>query len=133
MFSRRKYTKLLIVDDNEGLRSLLAYMLKRREFEVDEAANGKEALKKIYKNKPDIILLDAMMPEMNGFELCRHLRKDKETYDISIIFCTAVDTKDASKEDVTFDDYIEKPFSVEKLCEKIDRLIKRRKSTHPET
>ena len=81
MFSSKKYTKLLVVDDNEGLRGLLAYMLKRREFKVEEAANGKEALKKIYKNKPDIIILDAMMPEMNGFELCRCLREDKETHE----------------------------------------------------
>ena len=131
MFSSKKYTKLLVVDDNEGLRGLLAYMLKRREFKVEEAANGKEALKKIYKNKPDIIILDAMMPEMNGFELCRCLREDKETHDISIIFCTALDRKDASKENITFDDYIEKPFSVEKLCQKINRLIKKRESARP--
>lgn len=124
MFAGKKRVKLLVADDSETFRSLLSYMLSRRKFIVEEASNGREALDKICKNKPDIIILDVMMPEMNGIELCKRLRENKETRDIPVIFCTAANMEGIFDKEVIFDDYVEKPFSIDKLCEKIDRLVK---------
>jgi DNA-binding response OmpR family regulator len=133
MFARRECMKLLVVDDSERFRNLLSYMLNIRGFMVDQARNGKLALDKIRKSKPDIIILDAMMPEMDGFELCRILKKDKDTRDIYIIFCTALGKREIDDKDITFDDYIEKPFPVEKLCRKIDKLIKKKEKAGPKS
>ncbi|MBU1121804.1 MAG: response regulator, partial [Candidatus Omnitrophica bacterium] len=82
-----------------------------------------EALEKVAESKPDIILLDGLMPGMDGFQTCRHLRENPETKDVSIIFCSATHIEEVKKRKVAVDAYLEKPFSIEKLCEKIDEIL----------
>lgn len=92
----KKNPYILVVDDNAGTRHLIIRMLKRVGMEVEEASNGKEAIEKIQQRMPTIILLDLMMPIMDGFQVVEHLRHSKEWKHIPIIIITA---KDLTKED----------------------------------
>jgi CheY-like chemotaxis protein len=87
--------KVLIVDDKESVREALKSGLSRKNvFVVEEAENGKEALEKLARNKPDIILLDVTMPVMDGFQTYRELRENQETKNIPVIFLSARPYKD---------------------------------------
>ncbi|HEX9027715.1 MAG TPA: response regulator, partial [Anaerolineales bacterium] len=103
--------KILIVDDDPALSEILALKLTPSGFKVLTANTGREALKKAYENKPDLIVLDVMMPEMDGWETCQRLR---ELSDVPILMLTAK----ASEEDVVrgfqlgADDYVKKPFNL---------------------
>jgi len=81
---------VLIVDDEEQNRTLLRDPLEARGYEIDEAENGMQALQKIASRPPDVILLDLMMPKMDGFEVCRRLRKDAKTTHLPILMITAL-------------------------------------------
>jgi adenylate cyclase len=81
---------VLVVDDEEQNRTLLRDPLEARGYEVEEAENGMQALQKIATRPPDVILLDLMMPKMDGFEVCRHLRKDAKTAHLPILMITAL-------------------------------------------
>jgi adenylate cyclase len=81
---------VLVVDDEEHNRTLLRDQLEIRGYEVDEAENGMQALQKIAARQPDVVLLDLMMPKMDGFEVCRHLRKDPRTAHLPILMVTAL-------------------------------------------
>src|ERR1700730_398603 len=81
---------VLVVDDEEQNRTLLRDPLEARGYEVEEAENGMQALQKIAVRPPDVILLDLMMPKMDGFEVCRRLRKDAKTSHIPILMITAL-------------------------------------------
>ena len=87
---------ILIVEDDEVTRDMLRKSLESNDYNVREAVNGKQALKKIEENKPGLILLDLMMPEMDGFEFSELLRQRKEWLDIPVVVITA---KDLTKED----------------------------------
>ena len=86
----RAHGFVLVVDDEEQNRVLLRDPLEVRGYEVEEAENGLQALQKIAARPPDVILLDLMMPKMNGFEVCRHLRKDAKTAHLPILLITAL-------------------------------------------
>src|SRR5947207_3861917 len=81
--------KILIVDDDPDILEFLSYNLKKEGYEIRTAANGRLALKEAEKFLPDIILLDVMMPEMDGIETCRLLRENPDFKDVYIIFLTA--------------------------------------------
>src|SRR5688572_20110939 len=81
---------VLIVDDEEHNRTLLRDPLEARGYKVEEAENGLLALQKIAANPPDVVLLDVMMPKMDGFEVCRHLRKFVKTTHLPILMVTAL-------------------------------------------
>jgi DNA-binding response OmpR family regulator len=115
--------KILIVDDDSNARKMLNYTLTRRGYRVEEAGNGREALEKIAEDKPDIILLDAMMPIMDGFKTCRRLRANPDTRNIPIIFCTGTHIDKVKEGKIKVDDYMEKPLSIDKLCKKIDKIL----------
>ena len=119
---KKKVRKVLVVDDSTAVRELFNVLLSRSNFIVSEAENGKEALKKIIRNKPDMIILDITMPRMNGFELSRQLRKRSGTKDIPIIFCTAKREEELFSYKTDIDNYIKKPFSVEELWNKINSI-----------
>ena len=87
---------ILIVEDDETTRDMLRKSLETNEYKVRSAINGKEALEKIQSSKPGLILLDLMMPEMDGFEFAERLRENKEWLDIPVVVITA---KDLTKED----------------------------------
>lgn len=113
---------VLIVDDNSKNLRILAEMLDSREYKIAMAKTGAKALKFIHKKKPDIVLLDIMMPEMDGFEVCRKLKGDTETREIPVIFISAlVGTDDKLKGfDIGGVDYITKPFRKEEVLARVN-------------
>ncbi len=113
-----KESKILVVDDNEFNIHLIASILKGK-YNVNVAMNGKDAIKMVQKDKPDIILLDVMMPEMDGYEVCRRLKSDYTTKDIPVIFLTALSEESDEMKglDLGAVDYIVKPVNP-KLVEK---------------
>jgi two-component system alkaline phosphatase synthesis response regulator PhoP len=121
--------KILLVDDEENIRKLVHYNLILDGYDVIMAVNGKEGLEKAIQEKPDLILLDIMMPEMDGLEVCSRLKKNPETRDIPIFMLSAKgqmqDLEDAY--DVGADNYITKPFDVDKLSETIQFKLKKLK------
>ncbi len=108
---------VLVVDDESETRWLLHLMLRPAGFKVYEARDGREALEKINQNRPDVVLLDLMMPGMNGIDVCKHLRSDPETADLPIIMLTVRTDAAAVREGVQtgMTRYITKPVPREEL------------------
>jgi type IV pilus assembly protein PilB len=117
---------ILCVDDDEVTRRLLERLLENAGFDTLTAKNGEEALVKVNKRKPDIILLDIMMPEMDGYEVCSRLQENNETSYIPVIFVTALgDKQDKAKAfSVGAADYLVKPIKKDDLMQKIRKHIK---------
>ena len=113
--------KVLAVDDTEYNLELIGGILSGKKYEVSFASNGLEALKKIEEVKPDIILLDIAMPNMDGYEVCRRVKKNELTKDIPVIFLTAKAEIENIIEgfEIGGEDYITKPFSIEELMARI--------------
>ena len=126
----KSYRKnILIVDDELLNRKLLCGMLAPEPHNLTTVASGHEALTAISKQPPDIILLDIMMPEMNGYEVTKQLKNNPETKDIPVILLTAKG-RDVDKRlgfEVGATDYIVKPFSPSRLIERIEEIIGCRK------
>ena len=118
--------KLLIVDDSETIRATLKFIFTRKKFLVEVAADGREALRKVAVSRPDIILLDGAMPVMDGIETCQRLKEDPETMNIPVIFCSATQVGKAKEAEIKADDYIEKPFTIDALYDKIQKTLKKR-------
>jgi phosphate regulon transcriptional regulator PhoB len=118
---------LLIVDDEPDLVELVAYNLKKEGFSVTSAPNGEEALQKIRKTEYHLILLDLMLPGMQGIELCRLLRNNPKTEHIPIIMLTAkVDETDKIRGlETGADDYMTKPFSPKELIARVNAVLRR--------
>ena len=110
--------RILIVDDDLHISELLYVNLDAVGYEVDRAGNGHEAIDRIAAGHPDLILLDVMMPEMDGWELCKTIRDDPECRDIRIVMLTARDTdrdKMIGKGVFGVDEYLTKPFDMGEL------------------
>lgn len=118
-------TKVLVVDDDPTLNELVRLNLERKGFAVYCAEDGEEALRLAYQIHPDVIILDIMMPRVDGYEVCRRLRS---LTDVPILFLTAKsrDTDVLRGFDVGGDDYMRKPFSLRELEARILALLKRR-------
>jgi two-component system alkaline phosphatase synthesis response regulator PhoP len=116
--------KILIVDDEEDIIDLIKVTLGDEYFYYD-ATNGKDAIRLAKEKKPDLVLLDIMMPEMDGFEVCRRLRADPDTRDIVIAMVSAKkeDHDILTGVDVGAIAYITKPFNPYELQEKVKELI----------
>lgn len=117
--------RILIVDDEEDLVTLLQVRLEANGFEVLTANNGQVGLDKAREEKPDLILLDVMMPILDGYQVCRFLKFDEDLKDIPIIILTAR-AQDADKKigkDVGANAYMAKPFDFPTLLEKIKSYI----------
>lgn len=121
--------KILIVEDDEKIAKLIEMELRFEGFEVEKALDGKEGLAKVMYNKFDLMILDLMLPKMNGIEVCKRIRQDS---DIPIIILTAKDevTDKIIGFDYGADDYMTKPFSTEELIARIKALLRRSKKTH---
>jgi Response regulators consisting of a CheY-like receiver domain and a winged-helix DNA-binding domain len=117
--------RLLLVDDEENLRSMLAAALAHSGFEVTTAANGRDALTLTKEILPDLILLDVMMPDLDGFEVCRRLRADYVK--VPIIFLTARDETSDKVRGLTTggDDYLVKPFALDELVARVQAVLRR--------
>ena len=127
--SERK--RILIVEDEPDYASIVQGYLEKEGFDVDIAYNGVEGLEKVSANPPDAIILDIMMPEKDGYKLCRELKRDSRYANIAIILLTAVadhvTTTRYSHYDgmsTEADDYIEKPASSERIIQSLKRLLK---------
>lgn len=118
--------KVLIVDDEEFVRQLIQIKLKFCGIETVEAGNGVEAIEKAVSERPDLILLDVMMPKMNGFEACQRLKAHQETSHIPIIMLTARGDPSAKErgENAGALEYLTKPFSPQKLAERVLEILK---------
>jgi DNA-binding response OmpR family regulator len=120
---------ILIAEDNDDLRFYLKENL-RKKYQIMEAANGSDALRKIRKTVPDLIISDIMMPGLNGIELCKKVKNDKALSHIPFILLTAKYTEEQQIEGIEAgaDDYITKPFNFQILASKIDNSVKVRKN-----
>jgi DNA-binding response OmpR family regulator len=116
--------KILIVEDEIALQETLAYNLKRQGYEVETVGDGKAALEIARKNKPDLILLDLMLPGMDGFEVCRTLRQDMNT---PVLILTARDDEidRVVGLEMGADDYMTKPFSMRELIARVKAMLRR--------
>ena len=124
---KKTSTKILIVDDDPDIIEILTYNLSNEGYNVKSAVNGIEALKKAKKFIPDIILLDVMMPEMDGIEACSNLREIESLSKSMIIFLSArgEDFTQIAAFDAGADDYINKPVKPKILLKKISSIAKR--------
>jgi len=123
-----KEATLLIVDDEERIRRLLKMYLERENYEIEEAENGEEALEKALKTDYDLILLDLMLPGMDGIDVCQKLREKKAT---PVIMLTAKGEESNRVEgfEVGADDYIVKPFSPREVVLRVKALLRRSSTT----
>ncbi len=120
---------ILVVEDESDIAELIAYNLEREGFKVESALSGEEGLSKARKNLPDLIILDIMLPEMNGLDVCRALRSDQATQRIPIIMLTArnEDIDIVTGLEVGADDYITKPFSPRVIIARVRSVLRRYK------
>ncbi len=123
MCEKRERSRILIVDSDEEMRGMLSSMLSRKNFMVEEADDGIKALEKIDQISPDIILLDVILPGINGFEVYKRLKENTKTQGIPIIFCTSMRMTEFSERKDIVGEYIEKPFEVNILYERINKAL----------
>jgi len=122
--------KILVVDDEEDITNTLALMLRSRGFDVITAYDGSEGLAKAKSERPDIILLDIIMPVMDGFDACVKLRADRDTQRIPIImFSASGDNSAVTKASrVGANDFVVKPFNLTVLLSKMNKLLTSKKN-----
>lgn len=119
--------KVLIVDDEEHIRELIKFNLKKEGYDTEVAINGVEALNIIREIKFDLILLDLMLPEIDGLEVCKEIRRNEETSDIPVMMITAKGEEfdKVLGLELGADDYITKPFSIRELMARVKALLRR--------
>lgn len=117
--------KVLVVDDDPYILMSLEFLMKKNGYEVMVARNGNEALSFINSDKPSLILLDIMMPDVDGYSICRHIKSTPELQDIIVVFISAK-TAEADVQqgyDLGAALYVSKPFSTRDLMKKINELV----------
>lgn len=121
--------KVFLVEDEQSIITLVEYNLKKEGFKVSVSSNGEEALHEIKEQEPDLVLLDWMLPDLSGIDICRSLKKDKKFQDIPIIMLTAKGQEEdkVSALNAGADDYITKPFGHAELVARINALLRRSK------
>ena len=127
LWSKKKSerAKILVIDDEPNIVQTLQDRLEMNDYSVVTACNGREGLDKAINEKPDIILLDVIMPIMDGHEMLEHLRKTDEGKDIAVIMLTArSQNQDIARANACgIEDYIVKPFDLSELLEKIENIL----------
>jgi DNA-binding response OmpR family regulator len=120
-------SEILVVDDDRDVAQSIELSLRRRGFRVTLAHSGVEALKTLRRYRPDIVILDILMPGMSGLEVCRHLRTDPNTAALPIIFLTARGQEQDRIEGLRAgaDDYLGKPFNLEELILRVKAVLRR--------
>jgi two-component system, OmpR family, alkaline phosphatase synthesis response regulator PhoP len=117
--------RVLVVDDEANILLSLEFLMKKAGYEVRTARDGEEALAEMRKARPDLVLLDVMMPKRNGFDVCEMIRANPEWKDVRVIMLTAKG-RDVEREKglaVGADDYITKPFSTREVVERVSRWL----------
>ncbi len=122
--------RILVVDDEPDFASIVKANLEKEGFEVDVAYNGVEGLEKVEANPPDVIVLDVMMPEKDGYKMCKELKADERFADIPVIMLTAVgdhvtSTRYSHHDGMSMEaeDYLAKPASAEEITASVKRLL----------
>jgi two-component system, OmpR family, response regulator len=125
MTEAERIPRVLVVDDEPNIRELVQVALKFHGCAVSTAANGSEAIRQTEASKPDLIVLDVMLPDIDGFEVCRRLRAAGN--EVPVIFLTARDTSSDTVTGLAIggDDYVTKPFSVEALVARVRAVLRR--------
>ena len=120
------------MDDEENIRFLLDVALRHLGFEVELATTGREAIDKVASTKPDLVVLDVMLPDLDGFEVCRRLRAEGSR--TPVLFLTARDATEDKVRGLTIggDDYVEKPFSLEELVARVQAVLRRAGLAQPD-
>ena len=118
-------TRVLVVDDEENITFLLGSALRHFGFDVTTAATGRQGLDAVRTFEPDLVLLDVMLPDLDGFEVCRRLRQDGAR--VPVLFLTARDHTEDKVRGLTLggDDYVTKPFSLEEIVARIHAILRR--------
>ncbi len=126
--------RILVVDDEEDLLELVNYNLSREGFRVECVATGEAALKAARKSLPDLIVLDLLLPSVDGLEICRRLKADEKTRHIPIIMLTAKSAESdmVSGLELGADDYMTKPFSPRVLLARIKAILRRKAKQAPD-
>lgn len=124
--------RILVVEDEEALSDILRDALKRHGYKIERAFDGDTGLEMAEKLLPDLIILDIMLPQMDGWEVCRRLKENKKTSAIPIILLTARrDEQDVvAGLDLGADDYIRKPFSLIELAARVRSVLRRSKANN---
>jgi DNA-binding response OmpR family regulator len=119
---------ILVADDEDDVRDLVSYRLTRSGYAVVEAVDGEQALELARGRRPDLAVLDVMMPKLDGFELTRRLRSEEELHALPIILLTAsVQESDISRGfEAGADDYLRKPFNPDELVDRVQAALERR-------
>ncbi|MBK9224855.1 MAG: response regulator transcription factor [Flavobacterium sp.] len=126
---KKKNIKILLVDDEQDILEIVGYNLAQEGYQISTAINGKEAVEKAKKEVPHLIIMDVMMPEMDGMEACENIRKIPELKNVIITFLTArsEDYSQVAGFDAGADDYITKPIKPKLLISKVKALLRRLK------
>jgi two-component system OmpR family response regulator len=120
--------KILVVDDDPSIREILATQLSRLDYETATAADGEQALEMFKSDKPDLVLMDVMMPHMDGLTTCQKIRaSEKKGARVPIVFLTARDTKQDQMSSALSggDDFVSKPISLQELRERVEAALLR--------
>jgi len=120
--------KIMIVDDEENLLILVKEILGSKKFDVITAKSGPDCLKRLKTIKPDLILLDMMMPKMSGYDVLKEIRKNPKTKNIKVIFLTVARISEDSMfklGELNIDDYITKPFDNDELVERVKKALQK--------
>lgn len=119
--------RILVVDDEPDILSLLVYQLSREGYRVSTAVDGRSALSTAREERPDVVVLDLMLPGVDGYEVLRTLREDDDTSDIPVILLTARREEEERVRGFRFgaDDYVTKPFSARELALRVRALLRR--------
>ena len=124
-------TRILVVDDEPDLLELVRLALSQAGFVVETAAGGREALEKIRRSPPDLVVLDLMMPDLSGNDVCRQIRSDGALAELPIVMLTAK-SKEVDRVvgfELGADDYVAKPFSPRELVLRVKAVLRRRSAT----
>ena len=120
--------RILVVDDESDILEMTGAMLESNGYVVESAASGEEALRLIAEKKPDLVLLDVVLPDVTGLDVCRRLKRNPETRQLPVIMFSALGVEvDMMLEDgVKADAYLGKPFTMKALLEKVEAQLRRR-------
>lgn len=122
-------SRILVVDDEPEIHAVLGKLLSREGYDVDSAYSAEEAFQSIKESKPDLVILDIMMPETSGIEVCNKLKADPDNSDILILIVSARDAQSDRIEGLTHgaDDYVSKPFHLRSLVRKIEHMLQKKR------
>ncbi len=123
---------ILLVEDEDALRKMVKYRLEGYNYSVSAAATGEEGLNKVYEGKVDLIILDIMLPGLDGYEVCRRLKSNLRYSEIPILMFTAKGSGDSQEKafEAGADDYLVKPYEGDILLYKVKTLLERSKPWH---